>query len=103
MILKYVTNMESANLEYTFDKSEEDIKSFLEGVEAAKKCTREDIDKLCGLIVKHELVREHVPTELLASKEIWEQLTVVLAVHDNLPLFPCPVLYCFRAASSEKG
>ena len=74
MILKYVTNMESANLEYTFDKSEEDIKSFLEGVEAAKKCTREDIDKLCGLIVKHELVREHVPTELLASKEIWEQL-----------------------------
>jgi hypothetical protein len=24
--------------------------------------------------VKHELVREHVPTELLASKEIWEQL-----------------------------
>jgi hypothetical protein len=35
MILKYVTNMESANLEYTFDKSEEDIKSFLEGVEAA--------------------------------------------------------------------
>ena len=74
MILKYVTNMESANLEYTFDKSEEDIKSFLEGVEAAKKCTREDIDKLCGLIVKHELVREHVPTELLASKEIWGQL-----------------------------
>jgi 60 kDa SS-A/Ro ribonucleoprotein len=24
--------------------------------------------------VKHELVREHVPTELLASKEIWNQL-----------------------------
>ena len=75
MVLKYVvTNMKSANLEYPFDKSEEDVKSFLDDVEAAKKCTREDIDKLCGLIEDHELVREHVPTELLASKEIWEQL-----------------------------
>jgi 60 kDa SS-A/Ro ribonucleoprotein len=72
MVLKYVVaNMESANLEYAFDGFEEGVKSFLEGVEAAKKCTREDIDKLCGLIVKHELVREHVPTELLASKEIF--------------------------------
>jgi hypothetical protein len=34
--------MESANLEYTFDKSEEDVKAFLEGVEAAKKCTKEE-------------------------------------------------------------
>ena len=70
MVLKYVVR---GNLENASDISE-DVKSFLEGVEAAKKCTREDIDKLCGLIVKHELVREHVPTELLASKEIWNQL-----------------------------
>lgn len=74
MILKYVVrNKESANLEYTFDKSEDFI-SFLEGVEAAKKCTTDDIDKLCKLIEKHELVREHVPTKLLAKKEIWDQL-----------------------------
>ena len=74
MILKYVvTNIVSGNLENSFDISE-DVISFLEGVEAAKKCTIEDIDKLCGLIVKHELVREHVPTELLASKEIWNHL-----------------------------
>jgi hypothetical protein len=57
MVLKYVVkNMESANLEYRFDESEEDVKSFLDGVEAAKKCTIEDIDKLCGLIVKHESI-----------------------------------------------
>ena len=76
MVLKYVvTNMESANIEYTFDKSEEDVKAFLEGVEAAKKCTKEeDIGKLCDLIAEHELVREHVPTKLLASKDIWDRL-----------------------------
>ena len=81
MILKYiVTNMESANFEYTFNKSEDDVKVFLEGVEAAKKCTKEDIDKLHGLIEKHELVREHVPTELLASKEIMDQLFRLMPV-----------------------
>jgi 60 kDa SS-A/Ro ribonucleoprotein len=76
MVLKYVvTNMESTNQEYTFDKSEEDVKVFLEGVEAAKKCTtKEDIGKLRELIATHELVREHVPTKLLASKDIWDLL-----------------------------
>ena len=42
MVLKYVV---SGKLENASDISE-DVKSFLEGVEAAKKCTREDIDKL---------------------------------------------------------
>ena len=76
MVLKYVvTNMESANIEYTFNKSDEDVKAFLEGVESAKKCTNEeDIDELCRLIDEHQLVREHVPTELLASKDIWDLL-----------------------------
>jgi hypothetical protein len=42
--------------------------TWAKGVEAAKKCTKEeDIGKLCELIVEHELVREHVPTKLLNS------------------------------------
>ncbi|XP_052066124.1 RNA-binding protein RO60-like isoform X1 [Mytilus californianus] len=75
MILKYVVkDMASANSLYSEDKSVVDVKAFLDAVEEAKKCTKSDIDKLRALIVEHQLVREHVPTGLLDSKEVWDTL-----------------------------
>ncbi|CAG2223602.1 SSA2 [Mytilus edulis] len=56
------------------DDSVQGVKSFLDAVEEAKKCTKSDIDKLRALIIEHELVREHVPTGLLDSKEVWDTL-----------------------------
>jgi hypothetical protein len=46
------------------------VKSFLDGVEEAKRCKRTDIERLRALIAEHQLVREHIPTELLDSKEL---------------------------------
>lgn len=75
IILKYVVkNMDYANSVCGVDKSVEDVKVFLEAVEEAKKCKKDDIEKLRGLIVEHQLVREHIPTGLLDSKEIWDTL-----------------------------
>lgn len=43
--------------------------NLLEATEKAIKCTKED--EMTKLIIDHNLTREHVPTELLKSKEIW--------------------------------
>jgi hypothetical protein len=51
-----------------------EVKSFLDGVEEAKRCKRTDIERLRALIAEHQLVREHIPTELLDSKEVWDTL-----------------------------
>lgn len=74
-ILKYVVkDMESALVDYHTDQSIVDVKTFLDAVEEAKKCKKADIEKMRALIVEHQLVREHVPTSLLNSKEIWDTL-----------------------------
>ncbi|KAK3590251.1 hypothetical protein CHS0354_041329 [Potamilus streckersoni] len=45
---------------------------FLEATEKARKCADEKV--LIQLIDEHSLVREHIPTSLLNSKEIWKVL-----------------------------
>ncbi|VDH92241.1 60 kDa SS-A/Ro ribonucleoprotein [Mytilus galloprovincialis] len=56
------------------DKEVQEVLDFLEGVENAKKCSRQEIEKMKGLIAMHELAREHVPTTMLDSVEIWDVL-----------------------------
>ena len=43
-------------------------------VEEAKILKEDDENKMCELILKHGLVREHVPSNLLNSKKVWIQL-----------------------------
>ena len=49
-------------------------------VEEAKSLKPTEHSKMCELILKHQLVREHVPSDLLNSKEVWIQLL------KNMPL-----------------
>jgi 60 kDa SS-A/Ro ribonucleoprotein len=49
-------------------------------VEEAKILKENDENKMCELILKHGLVREHVPSNLLNSKKVWIQLL------ENTPL-----------------
>lgn len=49
-------------------------------VEEAKILSPDDENKMCELILKHGLVREHVPSNLLNSKKVWIQLL------ENTPL-----------------
>lgn len=49
-------------------------------VEEAKSLKADDENKMCELILKHSLVREHVPSNLLNSKMVWTQLI------QNMPL-----------------
>lgn len=45
---------------------------FMDAVEKAEKCR--ESDTMTRLILEHKLTREHVPTDLLKSKEIWKAL-----------------------------
>ncbi|XP_048760275.2 RNA-binding protein RO60-like [Ostrea edulis] len=45
---------------------------FMDAVAEAERCT--DTEKMKRLILMHNLTREHVPTDLLKSKEIWKAL-----------------------------
>lgn len=49
-------------------------------VEEAKSLSPGDENKMCELILKHGLVREHIPSNLLNSKKVWIQLL------ENTPL-----------------
>tara|TARA_B100000900_G_scaffold408298_1_gene422343 strand:- start:6712 stop:8193 length:1482 start_codon:yes stop_codon:yes gene_type:complete len=49
-------------------------------VEEAKSLSSDDENKMCELILKHNLVREHVPSNLLNSSKVWTQLI------ENTPL-----------------
>jgi 60 kDa SS-A/Ro ribonucleoprotein len=49
-------------------------------VEEAKSLKPTEHSKMCELIMKHRLVREHVPSDLLNSKEVWIELL------KNMPL-----------------
>ena len=49
-------------------------------VEEAKSLKADDENKMCELILKHGLVREHVPSNLLNSTKVWTQLL------KNMPL-----------------
>ena len=49
-------------------------------VEEAKSLKADAENKMCELILKHDLVREHVPSNLLNSTKVWTQLL------KNMPL-----------------
>ena len=49
-------------------------------VEEAKSLKPNEHSKMCELIMKHRLVREHIPSDLLNSKEVWIELL------KNMPL-----------------
>ncbi|XP_063401591.1 RNA-binding protein RO60-like [Mytilus trossulus] len=77
LVIRYIIkNMEDATSMTQHDRNPEiaPVKAFLDAVEQAKKCTRSDIEKLRALIAEHQLVREHVPTDLLDSKEVWDTM-----------------------------
>ena len=76
-VIRYIIkNMEEAAPMTEYDRSGTvaEVKSFLDGVEEAKRCKKTDIERLRVLIANHELVREHIPTELLDSKDVWDTL-----------------------------
>ncbi|XP_053405787.1 RNA-binding protein RO60-like [Mercenaria mercenaria] len=49
---------------------------FLEATEKAKRCT--DEDEMVKMIREHGLEREHMPTQLLNSRKVWEALVMNL-------------------------
>jgi 60 kDa SS-A/Ro ribonucleoprotein len=57
-----------------------EVLDHLIAVEEAKSLKEDDENKMCELILKHGLVREHVPSNLLNSKKVWIQLI------KNIPL-----------------
>jgi 60 kDa SS-A/Ro ribonucleoprotein len=52
-----------------FDPEMDKVMRFLQAVEDAKKC--EDEAAMAALIVEHRLAREHVPSGLLQSTQVW--------------------------------
>ena len=56
--------------------------SFLKAVEEVKRLGNnpDDVQRVCAAIREHSLVREHVPTQMLNSIDIWKALLI------NMPL-----------------
>ncbi|XP_063399669.1 RNA-binding protein RO60-like [Mytilus trossulus] len=55
-----------------------EIKEFLVAIEKTGNASTIDMNELKTLIIKHELVKEHINNKLLGSKEIWECLLRVM-------------------------
>lgn len=53
------------------DENFKKVKAFLSAVVEAKTC---DVETLCSLIRKYNLVREHMPTPMLNHVEVWKAL-----------------------------
>lgn len=60
------------------NRDELDVREFLTAVETAKKCL--DEKEMVALIDRHGLAREHVPTELLGSVEVWRALLKTMPI-----------------------
>ena len=56
--------------------------SFLKAVEEVKRLgnNTDDVQRVCAAIREHSLVREHVPTQMLNSIDVWKALLI------NMPL-----------------
>lgn len=54
------------------DSDKEKVEQFLEAVEKANSCTDENV--IIGLIDTFHLAREHVPTQMLNSPNVWQAL-----------------------------
>lgn len=80
IVIRYIIkNMEEAISISNFNpdnpnKDLAEVREFIQAVEEAKSCKKGDVEKLRALIAEHQLVREHIPTDLLDSKEIWDTL-----------------------------
>ncbi|KAL4227931.1 60 kDa SS-A/Ro ribonucleoprotein [Mactra antiquata] len=69
--------------------NEEKVKGmicYLEGTEKAKRCT--DEEEMVRLINIHSLEREHVPTQLLNSKKVWQALIKNLKMEATIRQLP---------------
>ncbi|XP_052064151.1 RNA-binding protein RO60-like [Mytilus californianus] len=73
-IVKGLNEAKADPLPMDDDAKDQEVLDFLEGVEHAKKCPRQEIEKMRELIAIHQLAREHVPTTMLDSVEIWDIL-----------------------------
>lgn len=54
---------------------------FIKGVEQAKECKGNAINHLISLIRRYNLTREHIPTNLLNSPDVWRALMYEMPMH----------------------
>ncbi|CAC5378558.1 TROVE2 [Mytilus coruscus] len=67
-----------------FDDSDGMIKEaeqYIYGVEQAKECLSNDVNHLISLIRRYHLTREHIPTNLLNSPDVWRALMYEMPMH----------------------
>ena len=83
-ILMYVVkDLKAAEEHYLKEDSSEEVKKlfkFLNSVEKVTKATASDTSEVVQLIRENNLVREHIPTQLLNERDIW------MALLDKMPL-----------------
>ena len=86
-VLRYVTKGLPAAVQAFPNQRETSVEmvttlSFLKAVEEVKRLGNnpDDVQQVCEAIRRHNLVREHVPTQLLNSIDVWKALLI------NMPL-----------------
>ncbi|KAI8518517.1 60 kDa SS-A/Ro ribonucleoprotein [Branchiostoma belcheri] len=76
VVIRYIVKgFESAEKEFDKEDAPDDVKNvltFLRAVEDVKNMR--DESAVAGLVEQHRLAREHIPTQLLKSKEVWRSL-----------------------------
>ncbi|XP_066293581.1 RNA-binding protein RO60-like [Branchiostoma lanceolatum] len=76
VVIRYIVKgFESAEKEFDKEDASDDVKNvltFLRAVEDVKNMR--DEGSVAGLVEQHKLAKEHIPTQLLKSKEVWRAL-----------------------------
>ncbi|KAK3594925.1 hypothetical protein CHS0354_009309 [Potamilus streckersoni] len=75
LILRYIAKEHGRgviNENISDDPSAAEVQAFLEACQKARKTDK--VDELCYLIRQHNLAREHVNTDMLKCKDVWEAL-----------------------------
>ena len=87
VVIRYVTKGLPAAVSRFSDQAEIPVEivttlNFLKAVEEVKRLGNnpDDVQRVCAAIREHNLVREHVPTQMLNSIDIWKALLT------NMPL-----------------
>ena len=87
VVIRYVTKGLPAAVSRYSDQADIPVEivttlSFLKAVEEVKRLGNnlDDVQRVCAAIREHSLVREHVPTQMLNSIDIWKALLI------NMPL-----------------
>lgn len=81
LILNYITSglVKATRLaKYDTSPITVEIKEFLVAIDKTGKASTLDMNELKSLIIKHELVKEHIHNKFLGSKDIWECLLRVM-------------------------